>query len=168
MSHPNSEKPTDGTAASSAAALPVTAPALTELELPLGTAVESVAPRAERVDPIQLAYEQADRGEMSAGVATLRALVVREPGHARGRAALAVLLERKGDVEGAISELSRALDTVPDDVGILCARATLLTSRGRYDQAEVDIRRAARVDDRDARLPTGSASLRPGNFSRQV
>ena len=54
---------------------------------------------------------------------TLRALIAREPGNARARAAARGLLEKKGDLEGALAELGRALEYAPDDVSILCARA---------------------------------------------
>ena len=65
---------------------------------------------------------------------------------------MASLLERRGDVEGALSELGRALDVHPDDVTLLCARAALLAGRARYDQAEVDLRRAAKANDRSAEV----------------
>ena len=150
MSHPNSDKPSTKSVAS------VDSPRLPEadeLELPLvATNERSAEPEAERPYPIQQANDLAERGEMSAALAALRALIARESSNARARAALAVLLERRGDLEGALGELGRALDTIPDDVAILCARATLFTARGRYDQAEVDLRRAARVEEGSAEV----------------
>jgi Tfp pilus assembly protein PilF len=101
-------------------------------------------------DPIEQAAELAARGEMSAALTTLRALVTREPSNARARTALAAMLEKRGDLEGALSELGRAVESAPDDVAVLCARAALLAFRGRYDQAEEDLRRAARGNDRSA------------------
>ena len=103
-------------------------------------------------DLVEQASELAARGEMSAALTMLRALVSREPANGRARAAMASLLERRGDVEGALAELARALDTHPDDIMLLVARATLLASRARYDQAEVDLRRAAKVNDRSAEV----------------
>jgi Flp pilus assembly protein TadD len=85
---------------------------------------------------------------MSAAQVTVRALIAREPANARARAVLAGLLEKKGDIEGALAELGKALEGSPDDVTILCARATMLASRARYDQAEVDLRKAARINPR--------------------
>jgi Flp pilus assembly protein TadD len=52
-------------------------------------------------------------------------LIAREPKHVRARQVLAELIAQKGDLEGAISELSRALEIAPDDVQNLCARAAL-------------------------------------------
>ncbi len=103
-------------------------------------------------DLVDQASDLAARGEMSAALTMLRALVAREPGHARGRAAMAGLLERRGDVEGALAELARALDAHPDDVTLLVTRATVLASRARYDLAEVDLRRAAKANDRSAEV----------------
>ncbi len=103
-------------------------------------------------DVVAQATEIAARGEMSAALTMLRALLSREPGHARARAAMAGLLERRGDVEGALGELARALEAHPDDVTLLVARATLLASRARYEQAEVDLRRAAKANDRSAEV----------------
>ncbi|MDB4884531.1 MAG: Tetratricopeptide 2 repeat-containing protein [Gemmatimonadetes bacterium] len=113
--------------------------------------VPSVDERTERVtDPLQQARDFADAGEMSAALTTLRALIAREPRHVRARYLLAELLSHKGDSEGALGELGRALDTAPDDVPLLRARATIYTARGKFDQAEIDLRRAVKVDDRDA------------------
>lgn len=103
-------------------------------------------------DALQQARDSIAAGELGAAMATLRALISREPKNARARAALAELLERKGDVEGALGELGRALDAAPEDVTILCARAALYTARGRYDQAELDLRRAARADEASAEV----------------
>ena len=147
MAHPNSEQPA---AASDPAATPQAFLDLDEQELPLHPADERVA--APGPDPLEQATDLAARGEMSAALTLLRSLIARESSNARARAALAGLLEKRGDVEGALGELGRALETLPDDVTILCARATMLASRARYDLAEVDLRRAAKVNDRSAEV----------------
>jgi tetratricopeptide (TPR) repeat protein len=143
MTHPNSENPTDGGATDAGVQASLE---LTEQERPLAQADERVPER--EPDLLEQVAELAARGEMSAAQVTVRALIAREPGNARARAVLAGLLEKKGDAEGALTELGRALESAPDDVSILCARATLLASRARYDQAEVDLRRAARINPR--------------------
>ncbi len=140
MTHPNSENPVDGVPTDAAQA----SLGLTEQERPLAQSDERVVERSP--DALEQAAELVARGEVSAAQVTVRALIAREPANARARAVLAGLLEKKGDVEGALSELGRALENAPDDVGILCARATLLALRARYDLAEVDLRRAARIN----------------------
>jgi Bardet-Biedl syndrome 4 protein len=101
-------------------------------------------------DALQQAREYIAAGEVGAAMTALRALIAREPKNAAARVTLAALLERRGDLDGALNELGRAVEISPDDVDVLCARAALLTTRGKYDQAETDLRRAARVDERNA------------------
>jgi Tfp pilus assembly protein PilF len=121
----------------------------TELERPLPSADER-ADRAERTtDVLHHARQLAAAGETTAALTTLRALIAREPKHARARHLLAELLAHKGDVEGAIVELTRALDLVPDDVTNLCTRAALYTARAKYDLAEADLKRAVKLADRN-------------------
>lgn len=144
-SMPHTES-TDANTASQHA--PVSLPGTSELELPLTAADERATPPAvERgPDALQQAREYAAASETSAAITTLRALIAREPKHGRGRAFLAELLEKRGDSEGALAELTRAVESAPDDVVILCQRALLYTTKGRYDQAEADLRSAVRVD----------------------
>src|SRR5215212_579772 len=111
----------------------------TEHERPVPSTDERTSERA--TDPLQQARDFAAAGEMTAALTVLRALIAREPRHARARYVLAELLTQKGDTEGAVGELSRALEIAPDDVPILRARAAIYTARGKYDQAEVDLRR---------------------------
>ena len=119
-----------------------------ELERPLAALDDRpLARAAERgTDALQQARDFAAAGETAAAITTLRALIAREPRFARARALLAELLEKRGDSEGALAELGRAVDVAPDDVVVLCQRALLLTTKGRYDQAEADLRSAVRVD----------------------
>lgn len=144
MTHPHPEKPTEGGSADVSAQASLD---LTEQERPLAKGDERAPERGP--DIIEHVKELAARGEMSAAQVAVRALIAREPGNARARAVLAGFLEKKGDLEGALGELGRAIDSAPDDVSILCSRAMLLASRARYDQAEVDLRRAARINPRN-------------------
>lgn len=52
-----------------------------------------------------------------------------------------------GDKLGAIAELGRALESTPEDGGVLAARASLYMSLQRLDEAEADLRRALKGDD---------------------
>ncbi|MFI5255654.1 MAG: tetratricopeptide repeat protein [Gemmatimonadales bacterium] len=121
-------------------------------QLPLAAAderpVDAALPR--RADSMQQARDFLAAGETFAAATTLRALIAREPKNARAHAALAELLQQRGDLEGALAELGRAVDVAPDDVAILCARAALFTLRGKYDLAEADLRRAARTGEQEA------------------
>src|SRR5262245_31709936 len=103
------------------------------------------ADRPDRSDVLQHARQLAHLGEMTAALTTLRALIAREPKHARARQLLAELLAHKGDIESAIVEVTRALELAPDDVPSLCLRAALCISRAKYDQAETDLKRAAKL-----------------------
>ncbi|MEO8337050.1 MAG: tetratricopeptide repeat protein [bacterium] len=143
MTHPNSDNPADEVSADPGVQASLE---LTEQERPLAQADDRV--EEHEPDVLQQVKDQAARGELSAAHVTVRALIAREPGNARARAVLAGMLEKKGDAEGALGELGRALESAPDDVAILVARATLLASRARYDLAEVDLRRAARINPR--------------------
>jgi Tfp pilus assembly protein PilF len=144
-SMPHSESTGANAASQSSPATPAGAP---ELELPLHAADERPADRAAERGPdaLQQARDFAAGGETAAAVTTLRALIARDSKHARARAFLAELLEKRGDSEGALAELGRALEVAPDDVVILCQRALLYTTKGRYDPAEADLRSAVRVD----------------------
>lgn len=144
-SMPQSESTGPRAASQPTPATPAGAP---ELELPLQAADEraSERPTERGPDALQQARDFAAAGETAAAVTTLRALIARDAKHARARAFLAELLEKRGDSEGALAELGRALEVAPDDVVILCQRALLYTTKGRYDKAEADLRGAVRVD----------------------
>jgi len=67
-----------------------------------------------------------------------------------GAAERAEVLERRGDIAGAVVEITHALDVQPDSVALLCRRAGLLMSQQKLDQAEVDLRRAAKINEGSA------------------
>src|SRR5690349_19132715 len=130
-------------------------------QLPLGDELRS-APAAgaipadgppEAEDSTAAMYARAraasEAGETREAMAIYRALLAREPRHIRARNNLALLLEKSGDVDGALAELGKALGFDADNVSVLCNRAAILTARLRYDQAETDLTRAARIDERN-------------------
>ena len=65
------------------------------------------------------------------------------------RAALDELRRRteRGEGNAALTQLDRLVAAEPDDVGLLCERATLLAGLSRFDRADADIRRAAKLDE---------------------
>src|SRR6478752_829929 len=105
-----------------------TTPEMHDHERPVPSSDER-GDRQDRTDVLQHARQLAHVGEMTAALTTLRAQ----------------LLAHKGDVESAIVEMNRALELAPDDVPNLCLRAALCTSRAKYDQAETDLKRAAKL-----------------------
>jgi tetratricopeptide (TPR) repeat protein len=67
-------------------------------------------------------------------------------GFAPARAALAHLLAREGDAEGALRQWSIVERSGPLEPGSLRARGALLARRGRIDEAIEDYRRALRIE----------------------
>src|SRR5215213_9153170 len=99
-------------------------------QLPLGDDLRPmpgafVAPDlpAETEDSTAAMYARArqctEAGETREAVAIYRALLAREPRHIRARNNLALLLEKSGDVDGALSELGKALGFDADNVSVL-------------------------------------------------
>src|SRR5687768_8513578 len=96
------------------------------------------------------ARDQSDAGNTAGAAATYRQLLARAPRHVRARNNLALVLERRGDYDGALVELDRALDIEPDNVALLLNRAGIHTTKMRYDMAEADLRRAVKIDENNA------------------
>ena len=106
------------------------------------------------------AREQADAGEMAAAISSYKQLLVRAPSHVRARNNLALLLEKRGDLDGALAELDKALAAEPENVSVLCNRAAVLSSRLRYEQAEADLRRALKLEENNAEVLTNIGVLK--------
>jgi Flp pilus assembly protein TadD len=66
-------------------------------------------------------------------------------------------LDRHGNLAAALAALDGCLASGGDEVRIICARAFLLGSRLKYDLAEQELKRAAklRADDPDVQLQSG-------------
>jgi Flp pilus assembly protein TadD len=84
--------------------------------------------------------------------------------------AYAYALEKLGDASGAIAALDECLSHGGDEVKLICARAYLLGSRLRYDQAEAELRKAAklRADDPEVQLQTGILACRRARWRDAV
>ena len=93
------------------------------------------------------ALRKADDGDVVGAISLMRTHLGASSRDVRAREVMSQLLERRGDLHGAAAELGRALETQPDDVSLLCRRAAILINSQRYEQAEVDLRRAVRLDD---------------------
>lgn len=78
-------------------------------------------------------------------LAELKSIHEAHPGDVTTSIALANALDKRGNIEGALSVLLRSIDAGADAVVLRCARATILSNRLRYDAAEAELRKAAKV-----------------------
>ena len=88
------------------------------------------------------AKARTEHGDLVGARRVYRELLVIDATHIRARNNLALLLEAAGDGDGAVAQLTAALEREPDNVALLCNRANTLTALNRYDAAEADLRRA--------------------------
>lgn len=91
-----------------------------------------------------LAARAAQDEDPAAAEKVYDALVKRYAGTQLTWLARAQLRERRGDVDGALSDLARAVKVAPDDVEAQAAYGLLLLEAKRADEARVWLRRAAR------------------------
>lgn len=125
--------------------LPSAAPGTREFTTPLSTSAVEPGSDAERVATLYAkARAHSDAGEDTAAVTAYRQLLKIDPRHVRARNNLALLLERRGNVQGALEELEQAIAAEPDNVSLLLNRAAVLSAHLRFEQAEADLRRALR------------------------
>ena len=92
------------------------------------------------------------------------------PGSAKTAIDLAHALDKRGNIEGALSALQRAIDAGADGVELRCARAKLLSGRLRYDDAEAELKRAAKLkpDDIEVLLQQGILACRRAKWRDAV
>jgi len=92
------------------------------------------------------------------------------PGDARAAIALAAALDKRGNIAAALGVLQRAIDAGADAVPLRCARATILSGRLRYDDAESELKRATKVhpDDPDLLLQLGILACRRAKWRDAV
>src|SRR5687768_11233272 len=106
-------------------------PFVDDLHTPAGAAGSAIPgdEAGEPEDSTAAMYARArqctDAGESREAMAIYRALLAREPRHVRARNNLALLLEKSGDVDAALSELGKALGFDADNVSVLCNRAAI-------------------------------------------
>jgi Flp pilus assembly protein TadD len=100
----------------------------------------------------------------------LKSIHEAHPGDAGSAIALATALDKRGNIEGALTVLLRAIDAGADAVTLRCARATILSGRLRYDDAEAELKRAAKVrgDDTDVLLQQGILACRRAKWRDAV
>ena len=103
-------------------------------------------------------------------LAELKSMHDASPGDARTAISLATALDKRGNIEGALSVLGRAIEAGADGVPLRCARATILSGRLRYDDAEAELKRAAKLqpEDPDVLLQQGILACRRAKWRDAV
>src|SRR5258707_1648733 len=109
------------------------------------TAAEPPSPIAD--DPLYVAAREAsERGEPERAAASYRDLLARDPKHVKPRTNLPLILDARGDRDGALAELDRALESEPDNPALLLNRAAILGATVRYAAAQRDLQRVLRAE----------------------
>lgn len=92
------------------------------------------------------------------------------PGDEQTALALSGALAKRGNIEGALGVLQRAIDAGADTVTLRCARATILSGRLRYEDAERELKRAqkAKPDDPEVLLQQGLLACRRAKWREAV
>jgi superkiller protein 3 len=106
-------------------------------------AVESPESQTERL--YRRAQEAAAQGKRSEAVTRYREILAVDSSHLPARNNLSVLLDAGGDHEEALDHLTVALNLAPDDGGLLITRGAIFGRLKRYPEAEIDLRRAVRL-----------------------
>ncbi len=103
-------------------------------------------------------------------LAELKSIHEAHPGDVKTAVALANALDKRGNIEGALSVLLRAIEAGADGVVLRCARATILSNRLRYDDAEMELKRAAKLrgDDPEVLLQQGILACRRAKWRDAV
>ncbi len=137
-------------------------------------APEVVAALEPVVDPIELrvadARAAADEGRTIDARNIYREIIAQRPNHLIARNALAQLLERGGDSQGALVEYDRALEMDGEHATLLTNRGALLGAMGRYAAAERDLKKVLRTDVNhvDALYHLGVVMTRKGLWAEAV
>jgi Flp pilus assembly protein TadD len=92
------------------------------------------------------------------------------PGDEQTALALSNALAKRGNIEGALGVLLRAIDSGGDVVMLRCARANILSTRLRYDDAEQELKRAlkSKPDDTSVLLQQGILACRRAKWRDAV
>ncbi|MFI5310135.1 MAG: tetratricopeptide repeat protein [Gemmatimonadales bacterium] len=100
----------------------------------------------------------------------LQSIHAAHPGDAKTAITLSHAFDKRGNIERALGVLQRAIDAGADGVALRCARAKLLSGRLRYDDAEMELRRAAKLrpDDAEVLLQQGILACRRAKWRDAV
>ncbi len=92
------------------------------------------------------ARQAAAEGQTARARGIYRELLHHYPRNIHARSHLAILLDRAGQHDEALEELSECITLDPDNTETLVSRGSMLGSLGRYAEAEDDLHRALRLD----------------------
>jgi Flp pilus assembly protein TadD len=100
----------------------------------------------------------------------LKSIHEAHPGDEQTALALSGALSKRGNIEGALGVLQRAIEAGGDGITLRCAKATILSTRLRYDDAEQELRRAlkSKPDDPTVLLQQGILACRRAKWRDAV
>lgn len=106
----------------------------------------------------------------SASLEPLRRATEQSPRDVDATIAYAQALDKHGNAAGALETLDECLANGGDELRLICARAFLLGSRLKYELAEAELKRAARLraDDPEVQLQTGVLACRRARWRDAV
>jgi Flp pilus assembly protein TadD len=106
----------------------------------------------------------------SAALDPLKRSTEMSPRDAEAAIAYSFALEKHGNASAALEALDQCLAAGGDELRLICARAFLLGSRLKYDLAEAELKRAAklRIDDPEVQLQVGILACRRARWRDAV
>ena len=122
------------------------------------------------VEPVLPPRRPAPVAVPTAALHPLKRSTEMSPRDANAAIAYANALEKHGDASAALEALDVCLAAGGDELRLICARAFLLGGRLKYDLAEVELKRAAklRVDDPEVQLQVGILACRRARWRDAV
>lgn len=131
---------------------------------------ESPAPRPSMPETMIAPSRPTPVALPSASLDPLRRATELSPRDVDSVIAYAQALDKHGNAAGALSALDECLASGGDELRLICARAFLLGSRLKYDLAEAELKRAAklRADDPEVQLQSGILSCRRARWRDAV
>ena len=139
-----------------------------------GTASHAPAPRGTSshapAEPVHPARRASPVAVPTAALDPLRRSTEMSPRDADAAIAYATALEKHGDASAALEALDVCLAAGGDELHLICARAFILGARLKYDLAEAELKRAAklRADDPELQLQVGILACRRARWRDAV
>lgn len=137
---------------------------------PPDPAVETVTRRALPPPPPRAAPRSVTPPTPLPALDELKSIHDAHPADERTALSLSAALAKRGNIEGALGVLERAIVSGADGVTLRCARASILSSRLRYDDAERELLRAQKLkpDNQTVLLQQGILACRRAKWREAV